>query len=100
MGEEVNASAGLIYARSRMTTPRPPLSRSAGIGLTVGLILGSIFLAIRAVLLSRPDCEGLLAQECALEQEIAANLSRLHALFSAGLGLVAAGLYLSLRRKP
>ena len=82
-----------------MTTPRPPLSRAAGIGLIVGLILGSIFLAIRAVMLSSPDCDGLLAQECGLELEIAASLTRLHLLFSGGLGLVALGLYLSVRRK-
>ena len=99
MAWEVIASEGLIYAAERMSTLRPHLTRSAGLGLTAGLSLGAIFLAIRAVLLSAPSCEGMLAQDCALAHEIARNLTRLHALASVGLALIAGGVYWWLRSK-
>ena len=82
-----------------MSTPRT-LSRSAGIGLTAGLVLGAVFLAVRAFTLHDPSCEGMLAEDCALEQQIATSLTRLHALFAVGLAMVALGLYLSLRKTP
>jgi hypothetical protein len=83
-----------------MSTPRPPLTRSAVLGLAAGMVIGAVFLAVRAVTLGQADCEGLLEQDCALEREIAANLTRLHALFALGLTMVAGGLFLSLRKKP
>jgi hypothetical protein len=100
MAEEVNASAGLIYARSRMSTPRSSLSRSAGVGLTAGLVLGAIYLGVRAVMLWSPSCEGLRAEECGLELELAKGLVRMHVLAAIGLALVATGLFVSLRKKP
>jgi hypothetical protein len=68
------------------------------IGFTASLLVGALFLAWRAVTLSHPSCDGLLAEECALEQEIASNLFRLHAGAAAGLLLVFVGLALTLRR--
>jgi hypothetical protein len=100
MGTEVNASAGLIYARSRMTIPRPAIPRSLGFGLVAGLGLGAVFLFVRAALLGQVDCTGLLAEDCALEHELGSQLARLHVLFGLGLSLVTAGLVLLLRKKP
>lgn len=100
MAEEVNASVGLIYARSPMSTPPSSSPRSAGIGLAGGLALGAIYLAIRAVMLWSPSCEDLRAEECALEVELAASLVRMHVLAAIGLALVAAGLVVALRKRP
>ncbi len=83
-----------------MTTPKPSLSRAIAIGLTSALLLGSVFLAVRAAMLSHANCDGLLAEECALEEEIAAGLFRLHGLGAAGLLLVSGGLVWLLRRNP
>ena len=76
----------------------PSLSRAVAIGFTASLLLGAAFLAWRAVTLSHANCEGLLLEECALEEEIASNLTRLHAFAAGGLLLVFAGLSLMLRR--
>ena len=76
----------------------PSLSRAVAIGFTASLLLGALFLAWRAVMLSHANCDGLLAEECNLEEEIASNLTRLHAGGAAGLLLVFVGLALTLRR--
>ena len=78
-----------------MASPR--ITRSAAIGLAGGLVLGAIYLGVRALTTTAP-CDGLLAEDCSLERQMAADASRLYALFALGLILVAAGLLLFLRK--
>ena len=81
------------------STP-PKTGRAAALGLSGGMLLGAIYLSVRAVMLMRQECApGLLAEDCTLEQSIAAEMSNFFFFFAAGLVLVGAGLYL-LFRKP
>ncbi len=83
-----------------MSSPRPALVQPAAIGLSAGMILGAVWLAAKAVLVSPSACAaGATAEDCGLEREIAGASSRFFALFSVGLLLVGIGLFVIFRPK-
>ncbi len=74
-------------------------ARASALGLVAGLVIAALVLAAFAVVRLRTGCEGLSAEECNLERQIAISLARQQALGAVGLILVAAGLALALRRR-
>lgn len=80
-------------------TPSNP-GRAAALGLSGGMLVGAIYLGVRAVMLQRQECgPGVTGEDCVLEQTIAHEMSNFFFFFAAGLVLVGAGLYV-LFRKP
>jgi hypothetical protein len=74
------------------------VARAALLGLLAGLLAGALGLGVASVRHAHVNCEGLTPQECAFSSEVGAQLGRLQGLGALGLGLVAAGLGLALRR--
>jgi hypothetical protein len=75
------------------------VARAALVGLLAGLAAGALALGGAAASNIKVDCAGHSAQECAFELEVGAQLARLQGLGALGLGLVAAGLGVWLRRR-
>ncbi len=75
------------------------MGRAAFIGVVLACLAGGGFLLVRAALLSRVDCTGMLQPECTSAHETASQLSTLHA--SAGLAfcLIGGGLVLYARSR-
>lgn len=74
------------------------LSRVVRLGLALGLGISAAALMVGAVTFLKFDCEGLQEAECQFDLELAHDLARIEALGAVGLGLLSAGLGLSLRR--
>ncbi len=65
------------------------------------MLLGAIYLAVRAYLLSSYDCDAALSpEECGLEREVVTEMSKLFYFCSVGLLLVGSGVFLLFRKKP
>jgi hypothetical protein len=75
------------------------LARAALVGLLAGLACGAVALGAQAWATLHVDCAGRAASECAFEREVAGQVARLQGLGALGLGLVAAGLAVGLRRR-
>jgi hypothetical protein len=75
------------------------LARAALVGLLAGLACGAVALGASAWATLRVDCEARAAAECTFEHELAGQVARLQGLGALGLGLVAAGLAVGLRRR-
>jgi hypothetical protein len=83
-----------------MSTPRPALLQPAALGLSGGMVIGAIYLVARAMLLSHADCPaGTTAEDCALESEIAREMSVFFYFFAFGLMLVGLGVFVIFRPK-
>ena len=81
-----------------MSTPRPALVQPAALGLAGGMILGAIYLVVKAVLLTHADClPPNSAEDCLLEGEIASELSSFLYLAALGLVLIGAGVLVIFR---
>ncbi len=74
------------------------LGRAALLGLGGGLALGAVALLASAVLRLSVDCTGLGTEECTFEREMAQGVARLQTFASLGLALLAAGVFLLVRR--
>ncbi len=79
--------------------PRPAIGRAAFIGIVLSCALGGGFLLVRAALLSRVDCAGMLQAECTSAHQTASQLSTLHASAGLALCLIGGGLVLYARSK-
>ena len=89
----------MIYERP-MSPPRSSLFRPAAFGLSGGMILGAIYLAVKAVHLASADCgQPMSAEECVLDREIAFAACRLFGFSAFGLLLVGAGVLMLSRPK-
>lgn len=75
------------------------LLKAAVVGLVGALGIGAIVLLGFAVTRLHVDCTGLGAQECTFEQQLASSIARQQALAALGLGTLAAGLFLFIRRR-
>ncbi len=83
-----------------MSSPRPALVQSASLGLAAGMLLGAIYLVVKAVILTHTDCaQPASAEDCALESEIAHELSSFLYLAALGLALISAGVFVIFRPK-
>lgn len=83
-----------------MSSPRSALLTPAAIGLSGGMILGALYLAIRAIMLSTADCPaGMSAEDCRFESEVAAEMSRFFYFFAMGLMLTGIGILVLFRPK-
>ena len=77
-----------------MSKPRPAVIQPAALGLSAGMILGALFLAVKAILLTHASCApDLTAEECMMEVDIAANTSTFLYFFAVGLMLVGVGMF-------
>lgn len=82
-----------------MAHPMRSVARAAGGGLALGLSAAAVTLLVFAVLRLQVDCATLTPTECDFETQLARGVARLQALGALGCGLVAAGLFLALRRR-
>ncbi len=77
---------------------RPALAKPALLGLSGGLLLGAVYLTVRAVLMSRFECDVSLSfEECGLETDVAAQVSKLFFFSAIGLLLVGVGTFILFR---
>lgn len=74
------------------------LLRSVGLGLVAALAIAAVVLLVLAVLRLNVDCTGLGAEECNFEQALASGIARLQTFAALGMGVLAGGLFLLLRR--
>jgi drug/metabolite transporter (DMT)-like permease len=81
-----------------MALPMRSVARAAVGGLAMGLGVAALMLLVFAVRRLGVDCAALTPTECAFETELAHGLARLQAFAALGCALVAAGLFLALRR--
>jgi hypothetical protein len=83
-----------------MSPARPALLQSAALGLSAGALLGAIYLVVKAVILTHTDCPApASAEDCALESQIADDLSSFLYFAAVGLALISAGVFVIFRPK-
>lgn len=75
------------------------LVRAAIFGLFAGLLGGALVLGFSAIRTVGLECEFPGTEECALETEAHDEIAKLQLFASAGMSLIAAGLFLTLRRR-
>jgi hypothetical protein len=73
--------------------------RAALFGLVGGMVLAAAVLGVLAARRLSAGCDGLSAEECNLERQMALSLARQEALGALGLTLVSGGLAIALRRR-
>ncbi|GEM_PF-2864875 len=77
---------------------RPALAKPALLGLSGGLLIGALYLAVRAVMMSRFECDpSFSSEECSLEADVAAELSKLFYFSAIGMLLVGLGVFILFR---
>lgn len=75
-------------------------ARAAAYGLSGGMMLGAIYLGVRAALLTRTECgPGVTGEDCVFEQTLANEMAHFFILFAAGLLCVGVGIYVLFRKK-
>lgn len=76
------------------------LGRSALFGLFAGLVGSALLLSFFAWRSAHFECESPGSQECLFEEVTHADIARLQSYASIGTALIAAGLFLVIRRQP
>ena len=83
-----------------MSKPRPALLQPAALGLSGGMILGALYLLVKAILLTHATCApDSTAEDCAMEVELAGDTSTFFYFFGVGLMLTGVGLFAIFRPK-
>lgn len=75
------------------------LGRAMMYGLFAGLLGTSILLGVFAIRSAGFECETPGTEECVFESSTHTDIARLQSYASLGSGLIAAGLFLALRRR-
>jgi hypothetical protein len=74
------------------------LLRSVGLGLVAAFGIAAVVLLVLAVVRLNVDCSTMAAEECNFEKALASGIARLQAFAALGMGVLAGGLFLFLRR--
>lgn len=74
------------------------LLRSVGLGLVAAFGIAAVVLLVLAVVRLNVDCAGMGAEECNFEKALASGIARLQTFAALGMGILAGGLFLFLRR--
>lgn len=82
-----------------MAHPMRSVARAAVGGLAMGLAAAAVVLLVFAVRRLGVDCAALTPTECQFETELARGIARLQTFGALGCALVAAGLYVAIRRR-
>lgn len=74
------------------------LLRSVGLGLVTAFAIAAVVLLVLAVVRLNVDCSGMGDEECNFEKALASGIARLQTFAALGMGILAGGLFLFLRR--
>lgn len=74
------------------------LVRSVGLGLVSAFAVAAVVLLVLAVVRLNVDCSGMGDEECNFEKALASGIARLQTFAALGMGILAGGMFLLLRR--